>query len=639
MAIGLVALFLLGAVVAGPVLVAPASAHASASSSSGQSAVTHAPAVAVPAAAPSPAATSTVSVTINSVFGAKTAIPTTVNFTVAVTNAEINNLTTQISWAVTDTVTSTVCTSGSYSSLVSGTNSTSSTYLGALNLTDFSTAQLTCNDIASHVDQLSIYVVVNGTASNGTVAQNWGNVTTTFTLPTTIGASITTAVPATMHLPQPVTINVTVTNATISVANLTVDWALMNSTGLGVCASGSLTVTNTSALTEAVSGNLTAADFVGANMAPGCANIYQESLVLAFTATINGTGNVTTPTGNFAMNVTSTTTIVIVPTSVQVAILPNTVLPIYSVLANGAAIPISFQIQVASATISTSNVSLWLNLTSPVTGTVCTTVNLDSLIYNTTEPWGNYTYPLVESSQISPAGLAACTSVLSSQVLVIIGASVNGTAAPYLGTVVESDTNATSTTQPTGLVFNLPTASLNFATTSTPFTYNLSAAFSGQYVGRVSLTIYSPGTTNIVFTANFASVPYSTWYQPKAGNYPYTLQAFAPYANQSTSGLLVLTATIPVYTNSTTWVNNTIFGGLSPAVGGTILLLVGLIVGMIVALVVGRAMFGARPAPTPPQAWEGKGGPAAPNTCSVCGKSFGTPEELAAHGKSEHGLQ
>jgi hypothetical protein len=98
--------------------------------------------------------------------------------------------------------------------------------------------------------------------------------------------------------------------------------------------------------------------------------------------------------------------------------------------------------------------------------------------------------------------------------------------------------------------------------------------------------------------------------------------------------------------------------GLSGASAGTLLLLVGLIIGMIVAFVLGRAVWGGRSSTTPPQQWQGKegegaaagagagagaggGGAAAAgtNVCSVCGKSFATPEELSAHASSEHGMQ
>jgi len=57
---------------------------------------------------------------------------------------------------------------------------------------------------------------------------------------------------------------------------------------------------------------------------------------------------------------------------------------------------------------------------------------------------------------------------------------------------------------------------------------------------------------------------------------------------------------------------------------------------MIVAFLLGRAVTSRAPA-QPAQAWSGTTAPAA-NTCSTCGRSFATPEELAAHAKSEHGM-
>ena len=330
----------------------------------------------------------------------------------------------------------------------------------------------------------------------------------------------------------------------------------------------------------------------------------------------------------------------------QLGVYATSSLNIYTILAQPNLV--YFQLNVTNATLTytdTSSVTaIWANVTDAITQTVCGTIDLTSLTPisvgtvtadGTPVTLANYTYTLTTGPGINETAFATnCPAVASQSIEFVIGATVVGTT-----TTASADTNATGTTPTTSLIFAFPSGSLTFKTTTTAFTYNLSSVYAGQYVGRVALTIYAPGTTNISFAANFVVTPAVNWYEPKAGDYSYTLEMFAPYGNTTNAGTLVLTSTIPVYTNSTTWVNSTIFGGLTPAVGGTILLLVGLIVGMIVALAVGRAMFGGRPAASPPQAWEGKGAAPAANTCSVCGKSFGTPEELAAHGKSDHGLQ
>ena len=173
-----------------------------------------------------------------------------------------------------------------------------------------------------------------------------------------------------------------------------------------------------------------------------------------------------------------------------------------------------------------------------------------------------------------------------------------------------------------------------------------SVAYIGSWIAGVNLYIYSASGTEI-FSHSFiefvSGIPNTaTWFIGQPGSYKYSVQVttvYLPALHYFNGTLTVIQKGGTVYQNSTKWTNTTIISGLSGAAAGTILLVVGLIVGMIVALVLARAVMG-RPAQAPPQPWEGKPGatPAA-NTCSVCGKSFGTPEELAAHGKSEHGMQ
>jgi len=66
------------------------------------------------------------------------------------------------------------------------------------------------------------------------------------------------------------------------------------------------------------------------------------------------------------------------------------------------------------------------------------------------------------------------------------------------------------------------------------------------------------------------------------------------------------------------------------------------VVGFLVMFAVGRWMM-APPSGGGPKQWAGsEKGPtpsAGGNTCTFCGRSFGSPEELAAHAKSEHGVE
>lgn len=175
----------------------------------------------------------------------------------------------------------------------------------------------------------------------------------------------------------------------------------------------------------------------------------------------------------------------------------------------------------------------------------------------------------------------------------------------------------------------------------------VSVEYLGSWVAGATINIYA-STGAIVFTHSMIEltpgVPTTaTWFVGSAGAYTYSIvmtTVYLPTTHYFNGTLTVVTHGGNVYTNTTQWSNQSIISGLAGAVSGTILLVVGLVVGMIVALVLARAVMG-RPAQAPPQPWESKPGAAAaaPNTCSVCGKSFATPEELAAHGKAEHGMQ
>lgn len=601
-AVGLVAVLLMGTLVGTPVEARnPFAAETAVVAPSAPPAAAHTASSVAPSVHPD--STTVVTVKINTVYGGTTSVPAALSFTVGVTNGEINNVTTTIAWTVNDTVTGAVCTSGIFNYLLPAANTASFTSAPGLSLANFSTAQLLCPNIATDVDELEITATVNGTGSGGTVANATGSATTSFTLPTTIALAVTSTIPAVTTLPLTVSVKVTVTDAVITPANLTIYWEV------GYCAVGSFSylVTSTASLTETVTGPLSLANFSTSNLNPGCAAMYLSPLPLNFTGTIDGTGN-------WATANTSVSSTFVGPTSVYVSV--STALPTYSYLAS-AAIPVDFGIQVGSVNISTTTTSLWVNITDEVTLAVCASISLNSLVSNVSGPFASYTYNFALSSVISSGstGLGKyCPNILSDPVELVIGASVLGTTF-YGAQNTASDSNTTATTPITTIIFTVPAASFNLNATATPYTYNVSAVYSGQFVGRVALTIYSAtlvsGTRPVIFSTNLytagSTSGFASWYEPKAGSYPYTLQVLAPYGNTTYAGVLALTATTLVYTNTTYWYNTTSFGGLSPAVGGTILLVVGLIIGMIVALLLGAALFRRRET-TPPQAWEASQG-------------------------------
>lgn len=320
-------------------------------------------------------------------------------------------------------------------------------------------------------------------------------------------------------------------------------------------------------------------------------------------------------------------------------------LPSYTLLPLGP-VAVTFSISVTHGTITPANVTLWANVTDVVSQTVCTKVDLDSLVTPVNGSGASYSFDLTTANvgNLTHDSIA-CPGIANDSVDIVVGATVDGTGAPTNGTVATSDSNATSTTPGTYLIFAVPENQLVFAPASASYTYNLSSDYSGQYVGRVSLTIYSSsevnGNRSVVFSAALLWLhgvrTVAAWYEPHGGTYPYTLQEFTPYDNVTTQGVVEVANVTPVYYNSTTYHNQSFLGSLGPAGGGALLLVAGFVAGAVIALLVGRSLGRSGPA-TPPSAWKSDQTPASSNTCSLCGKSFGTPEELAAHGKSEHGL-
>ena len=343
----------------------------------------------------------------------------------------------------------------------------------------------------------------------------------------------------------------------------------------------------------------------------------------------------------------------------------TTALSSYTVLAYGP-VPVQFQLTVANATITPQNVTLWVDVTDAVTSKVCENLSLESLVTNDSNVSQNASRVLVTSFEIGNGTInatameAACPTITSDAANFVVGAKVDGNVKPFNGQNVTTTsdvspfishgTNITiSTTPGSRLIFGLPTETLNFGPAAALQTYNMSATYTGQYVGRVALTVYSAsevrGTRSVLLSANLAQVngkpAYALWYEPRGGVYPYTLQLFTPYDVLTTSGVLAVTNTSSVYYNTTNYDPQGI-GGLSPAASAAMLLVVGLVVGFLVMFAVSRWM---RPpsGEAAPKQWSGTSGtpPAAggAQTCTFCGRSFPTPEELAAHAKSEHGVE
>ncbi len=358
----------------------------------------------------------------------------------------------------------------------------------------------------------------------------------------------------------------------------------------------------------------------------------------------SASGNVT----NASVNVTST-------------------LPTYTVLPEGP-VPVDFTLNVTSATITPQNVTLWADVEDELTGALCENLSLESLVTNNSNlsnlssQFLNTSFNVSSSTMNATSLLLHCPGVLTDPVEFVVRAAIQGNVPPINGTNITANSNTTfefdlttaawveiDTTPATSLVFSEPTENLLFSESRSTYTYNLSAAYTGQYVGRVALTVYSStevhGTRSVLLSKSLLAVggvePVISWYEPTGGNYPYTLQLFTPYTNVTTSGILAINNASYVYYNSTSNVVKGL-GGLSPAASDTVLLLVGLIIGFVVMFVVARWLLGPGAGGPAPKQWsgpEGKAPSGASNTCSFCGRTFGSPEELAAHAKSEHGVE
>jgi hypothetical protein len=293
------------------------------------------------------------------------------------------------------------------------------------------------------------------------------------------------------------------------------------------------------------------------------------------------------------------------------------------------------QITVTGASI-THNTSLWVTVSDGLSGVFCTVGSLNLTLKHGS---GGEFYNL-SLDPVSMGGVAFtnCPFIQADPVI------FNATVYTLNKTIHNAPVNATGyATAETSLIY----APLNvelLAPTGAVGAGNVTlvAGYTDQYVRGVQISIHSPSGILVLTTSLQWTLPTEpaiiTWLESTPGVYPYALTVSTAYGNFTTNGNLTLLAPGggTVYSNSSTWQNTSIFPGLSGAASGTILLVVGLIAGMIVALVVGRSLM--RPsAVAPAQQWQPGATPAA-NTCSVCGKSFATPEELKDHAKSEHGM-
>ena len=325
-----------------------------------------------------------------------------------------------------------------------------------------------------------------------------------------------------------------------------------------------------------------------------------------------------TVTGNTTLTITFTQNVIVVW---------KTTFPAYSIIPSKGGTDANFSVTVNNSAITPANTTIKVVVSDSVTGATNNIIAIPAVagktLYNFTINYTNL-------------GCAASNCQTQPSDALFFAANVTQNNGTGLSPGQATNLLFIVTITPTGqFVSPLPGRAVGTGNVS------ISAVEFGQFVSTANVTIYSPTNPNAkIFTANVFSVngvPATTpWTVNLAGVYPMLLRVIAPYHTALIwNNITVIQSGGTIYQNSTSYTNASIIPGLSPALGGTVLLVVGLIIGLVVGTLLARAMVSTKPG-APAQPWtETK---PSPNTCSTCGKSFDTEEELKAHQASEHGM-
>ncbi len=174
--------------------------------------------------------------------------------------------------------------------------------------------------------------------------------------------------------------------------------------------------------------------------------------------------------------------------------------------------------------------------------------------------------------------------------------------------------------------------------------------YSGDYVSAAFFNVTNATTGAAVFSQGiFQAGPgphgtYAEWTPAAAGTFQLSVVLLTPYAPPFSASEVERVAASGApgggtsYVNTTYWHNATWFPGVSPAAGAALLLVVGLVVGMGIAWIVAQATTGRPPSTVAPAARSGPETAGRPNDCPVCGQSFPSGAEAAAHAKDSHGI-
>ncbi|HTS33995.1 MAG TPA: hypothetical protein VMI55_08710 [Thermoplasmata archaeon] len=300
------------------------------------------------------------------------------------------------------------------------------------------------------------------------------------------------------------------------------------------------------------------------------------------------------------------------------------------------------------------NTSVWFSTLNEVTKTVAN--------YSVPLSLGVTSYSLeLTSSGLVGCSQANCTTTfgtMNDTYSFNLWPSIDGT--NYRGTFTVNGTLFTPISISSFILF-APSFSVSAPSpTQTVGNITITTNYTAQYLVTAQVNVYTPATLTgglpvLVFSASALKPAGTTgavsnkWYEGTPGSYLVSFVAYLSYETVYINGTVTVNSAVQpgggiiyqnttIYNNVTGGTSATGFFGLSPAVSGTLFLLVGLIVGILAGLIAARMVMSSGPA-KPPQQWSDKKDETTSNTCSVCGKSFGSADELAAHAKSEHGMQ
>lgn len=286
---------------------------------------------------------------------------------------------------------------------------------------------------------------------------------------------------------------------------------------------------------------------------------------------------------------------------------------------------------VTGATISPTNFSTWVEVYDVTVETPCANISLNSSVAT-----GVTTY----SVGINKTSLGTALANPSCDLLTdVTGFIAHGNITTTAGSNTSSAEISTRILglEPTVGGFLSP-AGTSFGVGSITFV----AYASGQYITTAAVVVTLNKTIEfssiLIGSSTFRGLynPVS-WSAVAGGTYNTSLQLSTSYGNTTYyNATLTVSSASGTTLTQTNWNNNTLIPGISGPIAGTLLMVIGLIVGMVSAFAVAR--WTMAPKPSAPQAWTGGPAPKAANTCSTCGASFATAEELQAHAKSEHGM-